>query len=84
MQKLAGLVVPCDEGTLLKTWQKAKLTPPQAAEEKRLATPADLKDTLDQLAKVGVLEKLLSGRINIPDVYRVGFGLRRYGGFRPS
>ena len=32
MQKLAGLVVPCDEGTLLKTWQKAKLTPPQAAE----------------------------------------------------
>ncbi len=84
MQKLAELVVPCDEGTLLKTWQKAKLTPPQAIEEKRAATPSDLKETLEQLAKVGVLKKLLSERINIPDVYRVGFGMRRHGGFRPS
>ena len=84
MQKLAELVVPCDEGTLLKTWQKAKLTPPQAIEEKRAATPDDLKETLEQLAKVGVLKKLLSDRINIPDVYRVGFGMRRHGGFRPS
>lgn len=84
MQKLEHLVVPCDERALLTTWQKAKLTPPQATEEKRAATPADLKETLEQLAKVGVLHKLPSDRINIPDVYRVGFGLRRHGGFRPS
>ena len=84
MQLLEDLVVPCDESALLKTWHKAKLNPPQALEEKRDATPADLKETLEQLAKVGVLEKLLSGRINIPDVYRVGFGMRRHGGFRPS
>lgn len=84
MQKLEDLVVPCDESALLKTWQSAKLTPPQATEEKRAATPADLKETLEQLAKVGVLQKLPSDRINIPDVYRVGFGLRRHGGFRPN
>lgn len=84
MKMLEGLTVPCPAATLLREWKKGKLIPPLAREENRPATPNDLEEMLNQLANAGVLEKLGDGRINIPDVYRVGFGMRRLGGFRPS
>ncbi|MFO0572845.1 MAG: hypothetical protein U1A78_02510 [Polyangia bacterium] len=84
MSLLKGLTVPCPASTLLREWKKGKLIPPLAREANRPATQNDLEEMLDQLANAGVLEKLGDGRINIPDVYRVGFGMRRLGGFRPS
>ncbi|MDZ7854176.1 MAG: hypothetical protein U5L98_16460 [Halomonas sp.] len=38
---------------------------------------------LDDLIALGLMERLKDGRINMPDVYRVGYGLRRKGGVRP-
>lgn len=84
MEMLEGLTVPCPAATLLREWKKGKLIPQLAREENRSATQNDLEEMLNQLADAGVLEKLDDGRINIPDVYRVGFGMRRLGGFRPS
>lgn len=84
MKMLEGLTVPCPATTLLREWKRGRLIPPLAREENRPATPNDLEEMLDQLARAGVLEKLDDGRVNIPDVYRVGFGMRRLGGFRPS
>lgn len=37
----------------------------------------------EDLTELGVLQPVAEGRINIPDVYRVGFGLGRRGGVRP-
>lgn len=35
------------------------------------------------LIDLGIFERMRDGRINMPDVYRVGFGLGRRGGVRP-
>lgn len=37
----------------------------------------------DDLERLGIFESLQDGRINMPDLYRVGFGLGRKGGVRP-
>ena len=36
------------------------------------------------LESLGVLQRLLDNRVNIRDVYRVGYGLGRMGGVKPS
>ncbi len=36
-----------------------------------------------ELEALGVFQRLLDGRVNIPDVYRVGYGLGRRGGVKP-
>lgn len=83
MAMLGDLIVPCSEEELLCRWDKGGLTPQVAKEGARGTTHEDLQETLEQLAKIRVLQKLPDNRINIPDVYRVGFGLRRHGGFKP-
>jgi hypothetical protein len=35
---------------------------------------------IDDLAELGVMQKLGEGRINVPDVYRLRFGIKRRGG----
>jgi hypothetical protein len=34
--------------------------------------------------RLGVLELKKDGRIDMPDLYRVGFGLGRHGGVKPK
>lgn len=78
MRKLEDLLVPCARSTLLRAWQKSDLF------QKRLSgLPEDPDDVLMELRRTGILRVLPDGRINIPDVYRLGFGLRRKGGFPP-
>lgn len=36
------------------------------------------------LERLGIFEKMKDSRINMPDLYRVGFGLGRRGGVKPS
>jgi hypothetical protein len=84
MTMLGDLTVPCPAAKLRAAWRAGELLPPLAQEEGRPATDSDYDDTLKQLATVGILEQLPERRINIPDVYRVGFGLRRRGGFAPD
>ncbi|GAA5261790.1 hypothetical protein [Methanocalculus sp. MC3] len=38
---------------------------------------------LDDLASLGLIERISNDRINMPDVYRVGYSLRRKGGVKP-
>jgi hypothetical protein len=37
----------------------------------------------EELVRIGVFRPMLDGRINMPDLYRVGFGLGRKGGVKP-
>ena len=85
MEALEGLNVPCDREELLARWKAKDVTRSiektrEGRINKRAARPAGL---LDDLAEVRVLEVRPDGRYNIPDVYRVGFGLKRRGGVKP-
>jgi hypothetical protein len=86
MEALEGLNVPCDSKDLVARWtSKDVLRTIDAEPEGRINKGArrGLPGLLDDLVAVGVLEVRPDGRYNIPDVYRVGFGLKRRGGVRP-
>lgn len=86
MRPLAGLTVPCEQAMLDERWRSAKIS-------QRLS--GDLKDALphrstdpitglcEHLCRIGIFARMSDERINLPDVYRVGFGLRRRGGVKP-
>ncbi len=89
MEPLHGLVIPCDYSEILKRWKGRNVL-------KRLREEADRNDALlpkhideghkglrDDLLDLGLFYRQRDGRINMPDVYRVGFGLGRRGGVKP-
>lgn len=88
MEPLRGLAVPCQFAEIGKRWKKKdvlkhlrKATGDEGLLPKRLEQGhAGLRDDLLDLALFS-LQK--DGRINMPDVYRVGFGLGRKGGVKP-
>lgn len=84
MAMLADVVVPCEPSALLDAWKTGQLT--SKLEREKLRVPPEFGSTeiIKQLAAAGILAHLPDDRINIPDVYRVGFGLRRRGGFVPT
>jgi hypothetical protein len=83
MDMLADVVVPCQPSALLSAWRNGGLTQRLEREKLRAPPEAGLSVIIKELASAGILAHLPDGRINIPDVYRVGFGLRRRGGFAP-
>jgi len=86
--KLCGLNVPCEFEQIVSRWQHAfpdglgsattdERLPPQHTERGW----AGLRD---DLIRLGVLELKKDCRIDMPDLYRVGFGLGRKGGVKPK
>ena len=83
------VVVPCDVMDILEIWESRKtianlinsisgdvrLLPPHV-EEKAQGVLRDLED-------LGVVSRLFDDRIQMPDVYRIAFGLGRRGGVKP-
>ena len=43
-----------------------------------------VRGVMDYLEQLGLITFMLNGRINMPDLYRVGFGLGRKGGIKPA
>lgn len=90
MQPLKGLTVPIGFEDIEARWQHHNtietITATLAGASVRLPPhrlnqgASGLKDDLTEL---GVFQPLPNGRINMPDVYRIGFGLGRRGGVRP-
>jgi hypothetical protein len=87
LKGLKGLVVPARFQDVEMRWQQGRtleaLTdiPGGRLPPRRLDQGA--AGVRDDLADLGVFQPMPDGRINIPDVYRVGFGLGRRGGVRP-
>lgn len=88
------ITVPCTVQEVLKLWEDAgtiknlsiaidsidsksgvKLLPPHR-EDGPVGVLRDLKD-------LGVLAEIFDGRIQMPDIYRIAFGLGRRGGVKP-
>jgi hypothetical protein len=89
-EPLSGITVPCPFSDIRSVWQDKKVIdqmrkgiesatvrlPPIHIEN---AEEGILLDLLD----LGLVEKLKDQRINLPDVYRVGYGMGRRGGVKP-
>uniref|UniRef100_UPI003569357C hypothetical protein n=1 Tax=Halomonas sp. TaxID=1486246 RepID=UPI003569357C len=84
---LAGLSVPIAFETIRQQWESrfpggvdsvstAGQLPPQHQ-------ALGWNGVKDDLLRVGIFEQRRDGRIDMPDLYRVGFGLGRKGGIKP-
>lgn len=87
---LQGMVVPCTFGEIEQRWRNAGVLDHLAedVEENEVTLPPRNIDRgtigiREDLESLGVFYRLRDGRVNIPDVYRVGYGLGRHGGVKP-
>ncbi len=93
MKPLKGsITVPCQAKDIFRLWRAGKVLdeleqslstggsvvklPPQHLEEGHEGVLQDLED-------LGVVQRLSDGRVQMPDVYRIAFGLGRRGGVKP-
>ncbi len=90
LDPLRGMVVPCEFNEIEERWKKSKVLdhlaeqvegnevklPPSHIDEGAAGVRRDIES-------LGVFLRMRDGRINIPDVFRVGYGLGRRGGVRP-
>ena len=84
---LRGLNVPCAYDLIRDRWRDAFPQGPASARTQRLpAQHADLgwEGVRDDCIRLGVLEMKRDRRMDMPDLYRVGFGLGRKGGVKPK
>lgn len=87
---LEGMSVPAEMADICERWRDAgaleALQQGIDADTVRLP-PLHIDEgpdgVLHDLVALGLMERLKDGRINLPDVYRVGYGLRRKGGVKP-
>jgi hypothetical protein len=94
LESARGLTVPCTPSELTECWtkqiiqraidysQEQKRLPPRrfSLDASRQGKPDALVDDLVELA---VLYRTEDRRLNMPDIFRVGFGIKRKGGVRP-
>ncbi|MGB0958319.1 MAG: hypothetical protein ACPGUF_07560, partial [Litorivicinus sp.] len=84
---LQGLTVPVDFDTITQRWEDRFPDGPQQASTGQHLPPQHVDHgwagVLDDLQAIGILEQRKDGRADMPDLYRVGFGLGRRGGVKP-
>ncbi|MGV6477200.1 hypothetical protein [Azotobacter vinelandii] len=86
MGPLRGLTVPCEFETVEGRWSAEFPDGPAAASGARLPPQHGERGWFGvrgDLERLGVFETMKDGRVNLPDLYRVGFGLGRRGGVKP-
>jgi hypothetical protein len=86
LSELKGMNVPCDYTEVQSRWQARFPEGPRSISSDRL--PAQHAERgwdglRDDLQRLGLIETKKDGRIDMPDLYRVGFGLGRRGGVKP-
>ena len=84
LSPLGGMTVPCEFEEIAKRWDLAPLA--EAVEQGAVKLPPRQQDSdgvREDLESLGVFFRMRDGRVNIPDVFRVGYGLGRRGGVRP-
>jgi hypothetical protein len=90
-EPIATISVPCKIEEIKQRWGQSgdldKLAEKIKSASVRLP-PANLElgadGVLQDLASLGLIERLSEDRVNIPDVYRVGYGIGRRGGVKPA
>ena len=84
MKPLKGLNVPCTVADVEERWRLRKVMQEIAADTLHLPPPhfaaAYPVTLLNALVAQGICRKMQDGRLNMPDIYRVAYGLLRRGG----
>lgn len=89
MRPLQGEQVPIDQELVIDRWRMVKLAeelrpagPAPEDEEVRTGprNPADYDEIISELIEIGIVTRRATGRLDLPDVYRLAFGLGRRGG----
>ena len=90
LDPLSGMSVPCEFAEIAEIWRNRGILEGLAEEEKKgemKLPPRNLHRGADgvriDLESLGIFQRLLDGRVNMPDVFRVGYGLGRKGGVKP-
>ena len=90
LEPLQGLTVPCKFANISRRWQTRNVLDrlrEQADQSEVKLPPRHLdvgaKGVREDLEFLRVFLRLRDGRVNIPDVFRVGYGLGRKGGVKP-
>lgn len=86
LSALSGMNVPVDFDAVQERWKEKFPVGAQGINSARL--PVQHVDrgwdgVREDLQRLGLLETKRDGRIDMPDLYRVGFGLGRKGGVKP-
>ena len=87
MQPLQGLTVPCTFDLVQERWCNAFGRDPKTISFAGLPpehVDAEWHGIRQDLESLGIFESMKDGRVNMPDLYRVGFGLGRRGGVKPA
>jgi hypothetical protein len=90
MEPLRGKIVPCSFHEIAQAWKShrvmEKLAELPEAEGGGLP-PARLREgptgLRTDLEELGIFLRMADGRVNIPDVFRIAYGLGRKGGVKP-
>jgi hypothetical protein len=88
---LSELNVPCSAEEIKNRWKQRRVLAElnkKIKNEKVQLPPAHIDSgpdgVLEDLERLGLIERLPHDRINMPDVYRVGYGIGRRGGVKPA
>jgi hypothetical protein len=83
---LRGMNVPTEFVLIEEIWHSTYPNGPKDIKSERLP-PQNFDQGWSgiekELVRLGIFEEMRTGRINMPDLYRVGFGLGRKGGVTP-
>jgi len=92
LEAARGVVVPITSEDLSVRWTSECLVKMRRAARNKLPPRRFTSDPIrrgrpealiDDLVELAVLYRTKDGRLNIPDIFRVGFGIKRKGGVRP-
>ncbi len=91
LKPLAGIMLPCGFDEIKERWREDQVLECLARDVKEGGVelpPSHLENgangVREDLESLGVFQRLHDGRVNIPDVFRVGYGLGRKGGVKPA
>ena len=91
LEPLEGMSVPIAFDEIRERWRdegvldalakdvdkgRVKLPPPRSMED-------GPRGVLEELEAAGVFQHLLDDRVNMPDIFRIGYGIGRKGGVKP-
>lgn len=90
LEAARGLTVPCKPDELTRQWTAEHLERAQQATDKlpprRFNTDpyrsGSREALIDDLVELAVLYRATDARLNMPDIFRVGFGIKRRGGVK--
>ena len=90
LDPLQGMVVPCKFDEIAERWNSKRVVDrlvKEADQDEVKLPPRDIDRGVagvrDALELLGIFHRMRDGRVNIPDVFRVGYGLGRKGGVKP-